>query len=151
MKTELPMITKRECGTCTKCCEGHLMANVRGRDVGPGKPCIFVEIGKGCKEYDKRPKDPCKSFTCGWLDTEEIPEEFKPDKSGVIFTFRTTDELKIPYMGIHSAPNDPSSKILTWAFINAASKPFNLVWELEKKGYYFGTADFCKEMKKVYA
>ena len=143
-------MSTRECGSCTKCCEGYLIANVRGNPIGNGKPCIFVEIGKGCKEYSKRPKDPCKTFKCGWLDGEDIPEEFKPEKSGVIFTYRTTDKLKIHYMKIHRAPNDPSSKILTWAFLNAIKKKTNLCWEIDNKGYYLGDPDFCEEMKIIY-
>ncbi len=143
-------MTNRKCGTCTKCCEGYLIANVLGQEIGNGKPCIFVEIGKGCKEYSKRPKDPCKIFNCGWLDSEEIPEKFKPDKTGVIITFRTTDKSKTHYMKLHSAPEDPSPEMLSWAFLSAVKTPFNLVWELNKKGYYFGTPTFCEEMKEIY-
>jgi hypothetical protein len=140
----------RECDSCTKCCEGHLTATVRGNKMYPGKPCIFVEIGKGCKEYNKRPKDPCKSFSCTWKILKEMPEDFKPDKSGVIFTYRTTDDLKINYMKIHAAPNNPSPEILTWAFLHVVKNKYNLVWEIDDKVYYYGSIDFCSEMKPLY-
>jgi hypothetical protein len=79
-------VSDRKCGTCTKCCEGYLIANIRGNPIGNGKPCIFVEIGKGCKDYENRPQEPCKSFECGWITIDEMPEEFKPSMSGVIMS-----------------------------------------------------------------
>lgn len=50
----------------------------------PGKPCFFVEIGKGCTDYDNRPVIPCKIFNCEWIKNIKIPEEFKPKNIGFI-------------------------------------------------------------------
>ena len=48
----LPLFKKeRECGTCTKCCEGWNVFNIQGKSIKPGKPCSFVEEGKGCTIY----------------------------------------------------------------------------------------------------
>jgi hypothetical protein len=78
------ILNERSCGTCTKCCEGWLSANIRGHKMYPGKPCFFVEIGKGCTDYDNRPVIPCKIFNCEWIKNIKIPEEFKPKNIGFI-------------------------------------------------------------------
>ena len=63
---------KRECGTCTKCCEGWLTGEALGHNFYPGKPCHFLAVNKGCTVYAKRPKDPCSSYKCAWLANEDI-------------------------------------------------------------------------------
>jgi hypothetical protein len=144
MKIELPMITKRECGTCTKCCEGWLTANIRGHNMFPGKPCFFVEIGKGCKDYKNRPDEPCKSFECGWITIDEMPEEFKPEQSGVILVFKNNNNN--PYMVITKAPNNPTSSFLSWAINFAMSKKLNILWYIDDKSWWIGNADFSNQM-----
>jgi len=143
-------IKKRECGTCTKCCEGHLAANIRGHEMSKGNPCFFVEIGKGCKDYENRPKDPCVSFTCGWKVIDEMPEHFKPEKSHVIFSWRKTEKLDLLYLCINEAPSSPSAEILTWAFLYTVNTNNNLLWSINDKAYYYGSNDFCNEMRPLY-
>ena len=150
MKTPLPMAVKRECGTCTKCCEGYLTATVRGHEMSKGKPCFFVEIGKGCKDYKNRPKDPCKDFTCGWKVIDEMPDNFKPEESGVIFTWQKTEKSNMLYLKLHQAPNNPSPQILTWAFLFVLKHNTNFLWGLDERFYYYGSIDFCNEMKPLY-
>ena len=149
MKIELPMITKKECGTCTKCCEGWLTANIRGHDMYAGKPCVFVEIGKGCKDYINRPKDPCKSFSCGWLQIEDMPEEFKPETSGVILHLKLNNGN--PYMVISKAPNNPTEQFLSWAIVYARSKNANILWFIDDKSWWIGNEDFCNQMAIEYS
>ena len=143
-------MTTKECGTCTKCCEGYLHANIRGHEMSKGKPCIFVEIGKGCKEYDKRPYDPCKTFSCGWKSIEEMPDEFKPEISGVIVSWQKTEKYSIRYLKIHRAPSNPTVEILTWVLVYCLSKGYNLVWEIDDKTYYMGSKPFCEAMEPIY-
>lgn len=137
------MIT-RECGTCTKCCEGWLTANIRGHDMFPGKPCFFVEIGKGCKDYKNRPDEPCKSFECGWLQIEDMPEEFKPEISGVIFHLKLNNGN--PYMVISKAPNNPTAQLLSWAIVFAITRNLNIVWYIDNKSWWLGNDNFSKQM-----
>ena len=144
MKTELPMITKRECGACTKCCEGYLIANIRGIPIGNGKPCMFVDIGKGCKDYENRPQDPCKSFECGWIAIDEMPEEFKPSISGVIMTRYKNNGN--PYIRLNKAPNNPTEQYLTWAVIYAVNNNYNLIWAVDNKNWWIGNENFLNQM-----
>lgn len=72
----------RQCDTCTACCEGWLTSEVT--NMYPGHPCSHC-TAQGCAIYETRPEDPCRDFTCGWLqDGSPLPEEMRPDKSGVI-------------------------------------------------------------------
>jgi len=141
--------TSRECGSCTKCCEGYLSGNIKGHVMDLGKPCFFVEIGKGCTIYNDRPYDPCKKFLCTWITLKDMPEEFKPEKTGVIFCWRST-EKNLQYLQIHRAPNNPSPQVLTWAFMYVVQNGVNLLWDVDNRFYYFGNDIFCSEMKPLY-
>ena len=138
-------IKKRECGTCTRCCEGWLLADIRGQRLFPGKPCIFVEIGKGCKDYENRPQEPCKRFACSWITIEDMPENFKPNISGVIMHMKDNNEN--PYIVLSKAPNNPTEQYLSWAVVYAKSKNMGIVWYVDDKSWWLGNDDFCKQME----
>lgn len=74
----------RQCGECTGCCDGWVKINIYGHKVYPGKPCPF-STGHSCRIYERRPKEPCQEFFCGWLSKDSfLPEWFRPDKAGCI-------------------------------------------------------------------
>ncbi len=133
----------KECGTCTKCCEGWLTANINGIDIYPGKPCFFIEIGKGCTIYKDRPENPCKSFQCGWKQIENMPDEFKPENSGVIMHW---NNILNGFWVISKAPNNPTVDFLSWAIIYAKSNNNNILWYIDDKSWWLGDDEFCKKM-----
>lgn len=154
---------KKNCGSCTKCCEGFLIANIKGsiflknseipghstefkinNNIGNGKACYFLEINKGCKIYNKRPIDPCKTFSCGWLDIESMPEEFKPENSGMIMHYTKT--LDHYYWTIVEAPNKLTTEFLSWAISYCIEKKQNILWYINKKPYWLGTEKFSNLM-----
>jgi len=137
----------RSCGTCTKCCEGWLSGDIRGHKMYPGKPCFFVEIGKGCKDYENRPKNPCREFECLWLKNLDVPEEFSPEKTGVIITWQTTEE-GIEYLLLTRAPSSPSAEMLSWAAVAAVVNRLNLSWQIGEKTYWFGNPEFSDYMQR---
>jgi hypothetical protein len=138
----------RECGTCTKCCDGWLTATIRGHDMFPGKPCFFVEQGIGCKDYENRPEDPCKTYSCFWLKNEEMPDHFKPELSGVILNFNTAEG--IPYLVMNPAPEKPSPELLSWTFIHVINNDYNFKWRLNKEYQWnwIGSTEFCAAMER---
>ena len=138
-------MTTKECGTCTKCCEGWLVADIRGHSMSPGKPCFFVEIGKGCKDYENRPKEPCKNFVCGWIEIEDMPEEFRPEVSGAIMHF--TENNGNPYLSLVKAPNNPTEQYLSWAIVYARSRGANMLWNIDDKSFWLGNEEFSKQME----
>ena len=142
----LPLLSnKRECGTCTKCCEGWLFANIRGHRMFPGKPCFFVEQGVGCRDYANRPKNPCISFSCGWKEIAEMPEKFKPEKSGVIV--QLIKENNIELIVITEAPLEPSIEMLSWMIEYVKLNKLNLLWSIKDKHYWLGSDEFSKLME----
>jgi hypothetical protein len=144
----LPLLSnKRECGTCTKCCEGFLSADIRGHKMFPGKPCFFVEQGVGCKDYENRPEVPCKNFACGWISVEDMPEEFKPDISGVITQYVKDPEMQ--YWAVSKAPENPSAQLLSWIISYALGNGQNVLWYIDDKSYWIGTEEFCNKMKEM--
>jgi hypothetical protein len=137
----------KECGTCTKCCEGWLThPDIRGHSMYPGKTCFFLEINKGCRDYENRPENPCKNFKCGWLTIDDMPEEFKPEKSGVIM--HVVKENNITFCSLTKAPNDPNADFLSWAISFVASKGLNLFWSINNKSFWIGSPEFCDTMEK---
>lgn len=76
--------TKRQCGSCTLCCEGWISTNINGIELSPGKACRHC-TGKGCSIYETRPAVPCAKFKCGWLmEQSPLPDHMIPEKSGAI-------------------------------------------------------------------
>lgn len=143
---KLPIVSGRSCKDCTKCCEGYLSANIRGYEMKPGTKCFFVEQGVGCTEYKSRPFDPCKTFSCDWLHYEEIPEEFKPNLSNMIFTSRTINS--IPFVQIVQAGDEFNSEVLSWSVVNLFPKGSNFSWNIGEKEWFIGSNEFCNEMNK---
>lgn len=74
-----PLMSSRECGACTVCCEGWMSSKVI--DFSPGNPCKHCTAA-GCGIYATRPVDPCRTFKCAWLqDGSPMPDHLRPDKS----------------------------------------------------------------------
>lgn len=136
----------RSCGDCTKCCEGWLTGNVRGHEFYPGKPCFFLTIGVGCNDYDNRPADPCKTFSCDWLVNDLIPEEFKPNAIETIFL--KTFLNGIEYLKLVPAGNDIDDSIISWAIDYAESNSINL-WIDKNGNRVFGSKEFLEEFDKT--
>lgn len=147
----LPIVSnKRECGTCTKCCEGWLPGNVRGHEMFSGKPCFFLTIGigkpSGCSDYENRPEDPCRSYKCLWLLDEDIPDEFKPEKTGVILDL--VDIKGFNVLRIVPAPNDPTLDMILWVMqYFHSNNGLNLVWSYKDSDHLFGSFEFMEMMK----
>jgi hypothetical protein len=149
----LPIINNRSCADCTKCCEGHLAGDIRGNYMGmmPDKtikPCIFVEVGKGCKEYEKRPVDPCRTFKCDWLTNPDMPESFKPNRSNSIFVTRTIKGIE--YMKLIEAGRKLDSEVLSWAISYALANDINFAWTVLDNIFWVGNEEFNKMMDEDY-
>lgn len=132
---------KRECGSCTKCCDGWLTGNVGGEDFYPGKACIFSNTGCGCKNYKNRPIDPCINYNCAWILHEEIPESFKPSESNTIISISQVD--KYPYAELLPAGDKIDSRVLSWFIIWGLRKYGNVLWlDDDRVTYHLGSEGF---------
>jgi len=52
--------------------------------VYPGHPCPH-STGHGCDDYENRPTDPCRNFSCGWvMPGSPLPDWLKPDNAKAV-------------------------------------------------------------------
>lgn len=147
-----PTVLGRSCDGCTKCCEGHLTATINVKDtvvqLSP-KPCIFVEVGKGCGVYDDRPKDPCKDFRCHYLVDAAVPEAMKPSKSNVILTI----EEAVPgveYVKATEAGDKLQAEYLAWIMSLYINHSVNIMFTIEGRPYWLGDKIFTASMADKY-
>jgi hypothetical protein len=136
--------TERRCGTCTACCDGWVKGTIEGHEMKPGQPCHFR--GEGCCAiYERRPKDPCRNFVCGWLQAgSPFPEEFRPDRLGVlIIPVRWREQTA--YI-LRSAGRDPDEALLGWMreLSRRTHRPF--FYEQRGERFGFGPREFQEEM-----
>lgn len=77
---------RRECGECRACCV-VLGFEARAGEAPfakpAGEPCPHL-IQIGCAIYDERPAV-CRRFQCGWIQADNLPDELRPDRCGVLF------------------------------------------------------------------
>lgn len=131
----------RDCGSCTKCCDGWLTGQVAGEYFYPGKPCIFCNTGKGCISYDTRPVDPCINYSCAWLLLDDFPEDFKPSDIGMIVSINRIGSYQ--YAELVPAGNKLDSKMLSWFIVWGLRKYGNIVWlDDERATYHLGSEGF---------
>lgn len=138
---------KRQCGTCTKCCEGYLTGEALGHTFYRGKPCHFISIGKGCTVYAKRPKDPCQSYSCSWLKNKDIPEWMKPNEINAIISEKEIDGIK--YLEVVEAGEILNSKVLTWLFEYCMLNQINFKWKVDGSNHWIGSQEFADAMRKL--
>lgn len=131
----------RDCGTCTKCCEGYTSGGAYGVKFGNGVPCFFLEINVGCTIYEDRPRHPCQTFKCQWIIDKDLPEHFKPNISHIMATRRGQKFVVLTNVG----PN-PNQEVIDWYLEDASSKGYNLAYRQNDKDLFFGDPDFVAKM-----
>lgn len=77
----LPLAAGRECGGCVVCCE-VLPVDDREFQKPGGVLCKHCS-SKGCGIYATRPAV-CREWFCGWRRVAELPDELRPDRSGIL-------------------------------------------------------------------
>ena len=79
-------IANRECGGCTLCCKYLGVAGSDGTSTWKKawRTCEFC-VGKGCSIHPDRP-GPCRRFECLWLQSDQVPEKFRPDRVKAVLT-----------------------------------------------------------------
>lgn len=74
-------IPSRECGNCTVCCK---VLPIRSPELNKTSHvlCKHCDEGQGCRIYETRPVL-CRNYYCGWRMWDALPDDWRPDKSGV--------------------------------------------------------------------
>ena len=139
---------KRECGDCTKCCEGSLVLTVQGNAINKSNPCHFVSMGKcnGCTIYEQRPQV-CKDFECEWILDSSIPEWLKPSVSGIIM-IKQEPNNDMTYYEVVETDTKIDSVILNWLLLFALKNKHNIKYQVNREVNMFGSAKFLEYMNK---
>jgi hypothetical protein len=155
----LPVVEGRSCEGCTKCCEGHLRADIKLSDgrtswIGQNEqtaefhPCGFLNKGTGCAAYELRPNNPCAIFKCDWLTNPDMPESFKPSRANSIFTTRTIKGVE--YTMLIEAGRKLDSEVLSWAISDALANGKNFAWRVLGNIFWIGNEEFNNMMDEDY-
>lgn len=129
---------QRQCGPCTRCCEGWLHGSAHGKPFWRGRPCHYFE-GR-CTIYGNHPDDPCKTFRCQWLDNETIPSWMRPDLVNAILVKRRKND--IDYLEINEAGEKLRVEVLSWAVMYCLQNKLNLYYTVDGGANRIGSKDF---------
>lgn len=72
----------RTCGECRLCCNVFPLPAL---DKPEGSWCRLLGPG-GCTVHELGKPEVCSQYACYWLDHENLPEEFRPDRVGMVVT-----------------------------------------------------------------
>lgn len=76
------LVPERECGECVACCQFMGIKHER-LEKPTNKLCPYCVPSKGCSVYEDRPS-PCSGWYCGWRMLGQLPQDWRPDLSGVV-------------------------------------------------------------------
>jgi len=116
------------------------LGEVLGHKFYPGKPCYFIEIGKGCSIYEERPQEPCVSYKCLWVSNEDLPEWMKPNEINTIIDVRFINGIE--YLEVTEAGSALSTKVLSWLVQYSIKNNLNLFWEVDGERNWIGSPEF---------
>ena len=144
-KNNRPLLTEhlvagRACGPCIGCCSIYQIPALQKPKYTLCKHCT----GSSCAIYDDRPDD-CRKFYCLWRRIAVMPEQARPDKIGIVFTYEIHDPPPTPFKKryiIGRAINDatvfdtPMGRTAVNMFIREGSLPVFIAQPHEIKMVY---------------
>lgn len=83
-QTSAALASGRSCGSCTVCCR---VLEIKALDKPAGILCGH-NTGSACGIYDERP-EACARWHCLWRKIGALPDELRPDRSGVVFSLES--------------------------------------------------------------
>lgn len=146
MISVIPTSYKKSCNNCTACCSGTLRGSVNGFPFWKGRPCHFMDCN-GCSIYEERPADPCRSYECGYLKFDWVPQWMRPDQSGVIITQRETKNKKIPFLEVAEYKGKMTAEVLSFLFMAKTTGHFdNFTYQIDGGWNRIGTPEFMADL-----
>ncbi len=101
--------SERQCGECVACCK-ILEINQPNLRKPANALCPHC-TGTGCGIYPERP-DACRTWNCMWRKVSKLPDEWRPDRIGVVFWIDRQDPPRTPFdriFVIGQAIDDPAA------------------------------------------
>jgi uncharacterized cysteine cluster protein YcgN (CxxCxxCC family) len=136
----------KTCDECTECCTGTLAGEAYGHKFDETTACFFLENNK-CSIYATRPDNPCKNYSCMWLNDDGMPDFMRPDKSNVVLTQKSFDNV----FYIHAkeaARKSMTTTVLSNLIMYALHTQQNLVYYVSGQCYWYGDPEFTKIMAR---
>ena len=91
---EQDLVAGRTCGECVVCCViPHVQAPTFTKEAGV--MCQHCS-GSNCTIYEDRPSQ-CRDFYCLWRRVGTMPDELRPDRTGVMFTIEGVAQPQNPF------------------------------------------------------
>jgi hypothetical protein len=93
------LVAGRVCGACFACCE-----TAQIDDPALAKPAhvLCPHHQGGCTVYEHRPAT-CRTFHCLWRRVAGLPQDGRPDQSGVLFSFQREAQPDSPFAHVYVA------------------------------------------------
>ncbi|MBO9574377.1 MAG: YkgJ family cysteine cluster protein [Sphingobium sp.] len=92
-----PVLAGRSCGDCTACCT-VLTVDTPDFQKPAGVPCQHLASHR-CGIHDVRP-DICRTWFCGWRRLSALPDEARPDLSGLLVSLNFVREPRNCFEGV---------------------------------------------------
>jgi hypothetical protein len=92
-----PVLADRVCGECMACCT-ILTVNTPEFKKPAGTPCEHL-TSNGCGIHAVRPPI-CRSWFCAWRRVASMPDEARPDRSGLLVSLNFEREPRNCFEGV---------------------------------------------------
>ena len=80
-------MNRRTCGSCRLCC---FIFGLNGEfwtgGTKPARKWCEHSCPKGCAVHDQPRPSVCENFMCDWLTNPTLPDDWRPDRIGIILT-----------------------------------------------------------------
>lgn len=92
-----PVLGERSCGDCTACCT-VLTVDTPDFKKPPETPCTHL-CAAGCGIHPVRPTI-CRTWFCAWRRVAAMPDEARPDRSGLLVSINFNREPRNCFEGV---------------------------------------------------
>jgi len=92
-----PVLANRDCGDCTACCTA-LTVDTPDFKKPAGTPCTHLGP-QGCSIHPARPHI-CRTWFCLWRRVAAMPDEARPDRSGLLVSLNFVREPRNLFEGV---------------------------------------------------
>lgn len=92
-----PVLPDRSCGDCTACCT-ELTVDTPDFAKPAGAPCVHL-TARGCGIHPVRPTI-CRTWFCVWRRVARLPDEARPDRSGLLVSLNFVSEPQNCFEGV---------------------------------------------------
>jgi hypothetical protein len=75
-------VVMRVCGACRLCCKVFPVVATEK----PGNEWCKFACDSGCAIHEQGIPDVCREYTCYWLEHDEMPDDLRPDRIGIVVT-----------------------------------------------------------------